>query len=44
MDALSFIVAGRDDVISVPNGAQKNLTYLDNYINALNDRGSVCVL
>ena len=32
MDALSFIVAGRDDVISVPNGAQKNLTYLDDFI------------
>ena len=32
MDALSFIVAGRDDVISVPNGAQKNLIYLDDFI------------
>ena len=32
MDALSFLVAGRDDVISVPNGAQKNLTYLDEFI------------
>ena len=32
MDALSFIVAGREDVISVPNGAQKNLTYLDDFI------------
>ena len=32
MDALSFIVAGREDVISVPNGAQKNLTYLDEFI------------
>ena len=32
MDALSFLVAGRDDVISVPNGAQKNLTYLDDFI------------
>ena len=34
MDALSFIVAGRDDVISVPNGAQKNLTYLDDFIGS----------
>ena len=34
MDALSFIVAGRDDVISVPNGAQKNLTYLDDFIES----------
>ena len=32
MDALSFLVAGWDDVISVPNGAQKNLTYLDDFI------------
>ena len=32
MDALSFIVAGYDNVVSVPNGAQKNLTYLDDYI------------
>ena len=32
MDALSFIVAGRDDVISVPNGAQKNLNWLEDFI------------
>ena len=32
MDALSFLVAGRDDVVSVPNGAQKNLTYLDDFV------------
>ena len=32
MDALSFLVAGRDDVISVPNGAQKNLTWLEDFI------------
>ena len=32
MDALSFLVAGRDEVISVPNGAQKNLTFLDDFI------------
>ena len=32
MDALSFIVAGYDNVVSVPNGAQKNLTYLDEFI------------
>ena len=32
MDALSFIVAGRDDVISVPNGAQKNLDWLEGFI------------
>jgi len=32
MDALSFLVAGRDDVISVPNGAQKNLTWMEDFI------------
>ena len=32
MDALSFLVAGRDDVVSVPNGAQKNLTWLEDFI------------
>ena len=32
MDALSFVVAGYNNVISVPNGAQKNLTYLDEFI------------
>ena len=32
MDALSFLVTGYDNVISVPNGAQKNLTYLDDFI------------
>ena len=34
MDALSFIAAGRNDVISVPNGAQKNLDYLDRFIES----------
>ena len=32
MDALSFIECGRTDVISVPNGANANLSYLDDYI------------
>lgn len=31
MDALSFAEAGRFDVVSVPNGANANLTYLDDY-------------
>lgn len=31
-DALSFYECGRHDVISVPNGANANLDYLDNYI------------
>ena len=32
MDALSFVECGRTDVISVPNGANANLSYLDDYI------------
>ena len=33
MDALSFYEVGRLDVISVPNGANSNLSYLDDYID-----------
>ena len=32
MDALSFLVAGYDNVVSVPNGAQKNLNWLEDFI------------
>lgn len=32
MDALSFVACGRMDVVSVPNGANANLSYLDDYI------------
>ena len=32
IDALSFIEAGRRNVVSVPNGANRNLEYLDNCI------------
>ena len=32
MDALSFIECGRFDVISVPNGANANLEYLDDFL------------
>lgn len=32
MDTLSFVECGRTDVVSVPNGANANLSYLDNYI------------
>jgi twinkle protein len=32
IDALSFAEAGRMDVVSVPNGANANLSYLDDYI------------
>ena len=34
MDALSFLAAGRNDVVSVPNGAQKNLTCLDDFMES----------
>lgn len=34
MDALSFLVVGRDDVVSVPNGAQTNLSYLDEFVES----------
>lgn len=33
MDALSFYEVGRHDVVSVPNGANANLSYLDDYID-----------
>lgn len=32
MDALSFYECGRHEVVSVPNGANANLTYLDDYM------------
>lgn len=32
MDALSFYECGRKDVVSVPNGANANLDYLDDFI------------
>lgn len=37
MDALSFVECGRLDVVSVPNGANANLSYLDDYIEAYFD-------
>lgn len=33
-DALSFLTIGRKEVISVPNGAGSNLTYLDRFIES----------
>ena len=33
MDTLSFVECGRLDVVSVPNGANANLNYLDDYID-----------
>ena len=32
MDTLSFVECGRTDVVSVPNGANANLDYLDDYL------------
>lgn len=37
MDALSFYECGRHDVVSVPNGANANLDYLDDYIESYFD-------
>ncbi|MCQ2058696.1 MAG: toprim domain-containing protein [Bacteroidaceae bacterium] len=37
MDALSFMECGRDDVVSVPNGANSNLDYLDDYLEGYFD-------
>ncbi len=33
MDALSFIEIGKRNVVSVPNGANANLSYLDDYVD-----------
>lgn len=41
MDALSFYECGRADVVSVPNGANANLSYLDDYIEEYFDDKSV---
>lgn len=37
MDALTFYECGRHDVVSVPNGANANLSYLDDYIETYFD-------
>lgn len=37
MDALSFYECGRHDVVSVPNGANSNLEYLDDYLEGYFD-------
>lgn len=37
IDALTFIQAGFDNVLSVPNGANKNLEYLDSCIDSFAD-------
>lgn len=37
MDALSFVECGFDNVVSVPNGANSNLSYLDPYLEGYFD-------
>ncbi|WP_394700344.1 AAA family ATPase [uncultured Bacteroides sp.] len=34
VDALSFVTVGRTDVVSVPSGANKNLTWLDRFVES----------
>lgn len=34
IDVLSFVAAGRKDVISVPNGASTNLTWMDRFVES----------
>ena len=43
IDALTFVQAGYDNVLSVPNGANKNLEYLDNCIEAFNSISKVYI-
>lgn len=44
IDCLSFIEAGRTDVISVPNGANANLSYLDEFIEGwLDDKETIYI-
>lgn len=44
MDCLSFMEIGRKDVISVPNGANTNLSYLDEFIDGwLDDKETIYI-
>jgi twinkle protein len=43
IDALTFIENGFDNVLSVPNGANKNLEYLDNCIDLFKDLEKVYI-
>lgn len=40
-DALSYMAIGRKDVVSVPNGATTNLTYLDRFVESHFERKQV---
>lgn len=41
MDALSFIECGRTDVVSVPNGANANLEFLDDFMEDIFEKKEV---
>ncbi len=42
-DCLSFIEAGIDNVISVPNGANKNLEWLDDFMEWFDDKKTIYI-
>lgn len=42
-DALSFVEAGIDNVISVPNGANKNLEWLDDFMEWFDDKKTIYI-
>lgn len=42
-DALSFVEAGIDNVISVPNGANKNLEWLDDFMDWFDDMKTIYI-
>jgi twinkle protein len=43
MDALSYITCGITNVVSVPNGAGKNLDYLDSCIEIFDDKDKIYI-
>lgn len=43
-DALSFMAAGRTDVVSVPGGANRNLTWLDRFVESHFEDKQVCYI
>ena len=42
-DCLSFVEAGIDNVISVPNGANKNLEWLDDFMEWFDDKKTIYI-
>lgn len=44
MDTLSFVECGRNDAVSVPNGANANLSYLDDFIEShFDDKATIYI-